>query len=148
MGTPNRMSARATGPARLLLRGLMLDHPHWCSLLLILVVAMHWLLASRHPNTDLLRALDQSAIKGQVAELYISVTGVSALASGFAGVVIVFGLQSESSRFRRFRWAGGGRLIGNWMAVIGTHAHRCQLPQPRCNGWRRRELPHVSALAL
>jgi hypothetical protein len=32
----------------------------------------------------------------------------------------VFGLQSESSRFRRFRWAGGGRLIGNWMAVIGT----------------------------
>jgi hypothetical protein len=106
--------------ARALVKGLVLDHPHLCNGLLLGGVITHWLIAKRCPGLDVLRGLEDSDVAGPVSDLCISVTGVSAVAAGFAGVVIVFGLQSGSARFRRFRWAGGQRLIGNWMAVIGT----------------------------
>lgn len=120
MGTTSRITAPRRGRGRTWARGLLLDHPHLCNAVLLVGVTAHWLLATQEPCVDVLSDLKDSKVTGQVSDLCLSVTSVSAVAAGFAGVVIVFGLQNGSVRFRRFRWAGGRRLIGNWMAVIGT----------------------------
>lgn len=122
MGTTSRTLGRKSSRVWLPLRGALLDHPHLWSVVLLGAVVGHCCLARRYPKIDILRGLagGEATEMSQVSDLYISVTGVSALAAGFAGVVIVFGLQSASPRFRRFRWAGGRSLASNWMAVIAT----------------------------
>lgn len=52
--------------------------------------------------------------------IYTSVTSAGALLAGFAGVVVVFGLTSSSTRFRRFRKLAGASLKRNWSSVSAS----------------------------
>lgn len=51
---------------------------------------------------------------------YLGLSAVAAISAGFAGVIIVFGLTSESQIFRDFRRKSGDRLSANWTSVIAS----------------------------
>ncbi len=55
---------------------------------------------------------------GLVGEVYIGLAGVAAIAGGFAGVIIVFGLTPSSELFRKFRLDAGERMVANWISII------------------------------
>jgi hypothetical protein len=62
-----------------------------------------------------------SAVDSQVASaVYLGLSAIAAISAGFAGVIIVFGLTSESKVFRDFRRASGERLSVNWTSVIAS----------------------------
>lgn len=61
-------------------------------------------------------ALDPSP----VSAVYLGLSAVAAISAGFAGVIIVFGLTSESIVFRNFRRRSGTRLSANWTSVIAS----------------------------
>lgn len=94
------------------------DRPWTVTLGLVAAVAGHAALSIRWPALDIWSRLIQSEFD-QVA-LYLGLAGVAAMAGGFAGVVIVFGLESQGERFLTFRTAGGRSLRSNWLSVIGS----------------------------
>jgi hypothetical protein len=55
-----------------------------------------------------------------VSAVYLGLSAVAAISAGFAGVIIVFGLTSESTVFRNFRQDSGDRLSANWTSVIAS----------------------------
>lgn len=57
---------------------------------------------------------------GVVSAVYIGLSAIAAVSAGFAGVIIVFGLTSESDVFRQFRRTSGERLSANWTSVIAS----------------------------
>jgi hypothetical protein len=105
-----------------------LNRPGLCNAVLGIIVICHAVLSDHwRKDLDIFRGLvdfDPSA-SGQIAELYIAVTSVAGIAAGLAGVVIVFALQGDSPRFRRFRWAGGDSLRANWSALVVTPTLAC-----------------------
>ncbi|MBI4941413.1 hypothetical protein [Kineosporia sp. R_H_3] len=107
-------------PARSSLRGVVRDHPWWCNALLLVATGIHGAASIKWPSANVLAPLARSDYAASANELLLGVAGLAGLASGFAGVVIVFGLQSPSHRFRRFRWAGGRSLRANWGSVMIT----------------------------
>lgn len=92
------------------------DHPSGLDLVLLAVVAIHFLatLFGYVPNiwAGLASATDQASVRA----VYLAMLGPAAIVAGFAGVVVVFGLQSSSNRFREFRVAAGKALKRTWIA--------------------------------
>ncbi|GAA1404038.1 hypothetical protein [Oerskovia paurometabola] len=98
------------------------DRPRGVTVSLILLVAAHAVLAHFLPSLDFwdaLREPSESSVQNTVT-IYLSLSGASALAAGFAGVVIVFGLGSTSVKFLTFRVRAGRSLRRNWTSVIGS----------------------------
>jgi hypothetical protein len=58
-----------------------------------------------------------AASRGEQAALYLAVLGAAALLSGFAGVVVIFGLSGTTDRFRTFRVKAGPALARNWTST-------------------------------
>lgn len=54
------------------------------------------------------------------SSLYLGLMGGAAILSGFAGVIVVFGLSATSDRFREFRVKGGKRLARNWASTCSS----------------------------
>jgi len=52
--------------------------------------------------------------------VHLGLASVAALTAGFAGVVVVFVLQSSSPRFRRFRYDAAGSVRSWSISVIGA----------------------------
>jgi hypothetical protein len=62
----------------------------------------------------------QDASKGDQAGVYVGFLGATAVVSGFAGVVVVFGLSGTSEKFRKFRILGGKSLTRNWISTSSS----------------------------
>lgn len=101
------------------------DWPGVVTIVLTLVVGGHalaakyvgapWLLQQYITETGSF-SLDPSL----VSAVYLGLSAVAAISAGFAGVIIVFGLTSESIVFRNFRKKSGNRLAANWTSVIAS----------------------------
>lgn len=99
------------------------DHPFRIDGLLFVLVLLHWSLTipgllslarlSELPNVWTPLA---TAEQGTVRDLYVAMLGPSAIVAGFAGVVVVFGLTTDSLRFRKFRADAGDSLKRTWVA--------------------------------
>lgn len=88
---------------------------------LIIIAVLYTFAAWLWPAVDffaLLRAPPERL--DSVVSLYLGVAGVAAVGAGFAGVVIVFGLDTQSEKFLDFRSDGREPLTRNWMSVIGS----------------------------
>jgi uncharacterized membrane protein YhdT len=53
-----------------------------------------------------------------IIPIYLGMGALAAISAGFAGVVIVFGITSQSKLFRRFRRRAENRLSATWSSVI------------------------------
>lgn len=96
------------------------DRPVGVSVVLVGLVAVHALAAIWWPRLSPWVSYSKPAPDaiGTIASVYLGLAGVAALAAGFAGVVIVFGLDSKSARFLEFRDHANVSLHGNWTSVI------------------------------
>lgn len=115
---PTRWIPERYGEAKAALQ----DRPRRVTLTLIVLVALHAVLSHFYPVVDpwgSLRATTDEALQNTVT-IYLALSGASAIAAGFAGVVIVFGLGSTSQKFLTFRTKAGASLRSNWTSVIGS----------------------------
>lgn len=97
-------------------RRVLQDHPLAISLLSVVIVSAHTVLAltGRVPNVwEGVLAKDPSV----GVTLFLGTAAAAAILAGFAGVVVVFGLTAEGERFRVFRIASGARLRSNWTST-------------------------------
>ena len=78
------------------------DHPWFVSLVLVAAVAAHALVVRAGLLSNPWVTVTDQTVDSQVS-LHLGLAGVAAVVAGFAGVVVVFVLQSASPRFRRFR---------------------------------------------
>lgn len=88
----------------------------WCVLLAALV---HYVLMLFNRLPVPLGAEQENADSLLIA-VYVGLSAAAAIAAGFAGVVIVFGLTSQSPVFVRFRQKAGARMRGNWISIISS----------------------------
>lgn len=97
------------------------DRPRAVTSLLLVGVATHAVVAiiwpAASPWASYARPTPDDT--GTIASVYLGLAGVAALAAGFAGVVIIFGLDTQSRRFLGFRHQSESSLRQNWTAVIG-----------------------------
>lgn len=86
----------------------------WIALLVLVYALACW----RWPKLDFWVWLISDP--GAFDRLTETLTTSSALVTGFAGVVVVFGLQSDSKRFRQLRIDGGKALQSSWSSVSAS----------------------------
>lgn len=101
--------------------GLVGDYPFATTLLIVALVGAHFVASILWPEVNVASALARTRAGDEQAllsELSIGVAGVSAMVGGFAGVVVVFGLGTETDHFRLLRTSGGSRLRANWLSVV------------------------------
>jgi hypothetical protein len=96
------------------------NRPAVVTLTLIVSVVAHALLTIVVPAAAIWTPLTDATVRDSVAGLYVGLAGVSAMAAGFAGVVIIFGLDSRSEKFLTFRQTAGHSLSANWISVIAS----------------------------
>lgn len=105
-------------------RTFWLDRPGLVTAVLLALVLAHWLLdrsVDLGIGPDRLVAdLDDSIVGQLVSAVALGVAGVAAMVGGFAGVVVVFGLSSDDSRFRQVRLRSATSLRQNWTSVVTT----------------------------
>lgn len=102
------------------------DHPLRVDLALVGIVTVHWMvartrllhLAHLSPVPDVWKALSTAShpASSGARDLYIAMLGPSAIVAGFAGVVVVFGLTTDSPRFQDFRADAGDALKRTWIS--------------------------------
>lgn len=96
-----------------------IDRPQLVDAIVVVLVALHAVLTGfeRMPN---FWADFYIAARAEQVALHLGVVGAAAIVAGFAGVVVVFGLQSSGDRFSRFRLVAGESLRRNWTASISA----------------------------
>lgn len=94
------------------------DRPGPLTLLATVAVVAHAWVAQSLDRADIWKALRCDPSPSHEIDVYLGVSGVAAFAGGFAGVVIVFALSSDSPVFRRFRILGFRSLRRNSRSVI------------------------------
>jgi len=107
------------------LRAVVRDWPGITTTILTLIVAIHALGAKYAGWPWMLKRfiteLGTSTLDSSIASaVYLGLSAVAAISAGFAGVIIVFGLTSNSEVFRNFRRTSGNRLSSNWTSVIAS----------------------------
>lgn len=95
------------------------DHPAWTNIILALSVAAHSAASFIWPIANFWALIFPGAEADPVG-ISLAVVGTGALLAGFAGVVVVFGLQNNSERFRRLRRKGAKELQANWSAMSSS----------------------------
>lgn len=102
------------------LLGFVQDHPLVVTSAMAILVAAHALLTGFAAMPNVWVALMDPARADPIASLCLGIAGSSSLVGGFAGVIIIFGLDSGSSRFRMFRARGGKALQANWISTMSS----------------------------
>jgi hypothetical protein len=95
------------------------DHPERVSLGIGLLVALHGVTSNRWwPWLNPFKRFGDETQTGTVVSIYLGTAGAAALVAGFAGVVLVFTIGSQSPRVRMFRDEGGRSLQRSWIVVV------------------------------
>jgi hypothetical protein len=94
------------------------DRPGAVSVVLALSIAAHALASWRWTWLNPYKALATESQTGTAVTIYAGTAGAAALVAGFAGVVLVFIIGSQSPRLRTFRHRGGASLRRNWLVVV------------------------------
>lgn len=97
------------------------DHPVVVTGGVFVLVALHAVLtlgAEWVPN--IWESFGASNISGVQVPVQLGLAGVAALAGGFAGVVTVFALSSNSPQFRGFRREAGTTLRSNSVSIVAS----------------------------
>lgn len=101
--------------------GWFADFPLLVSSTIVVLVLAHFWIAQSLPAINVAARLASNTVgdpRATLTALALGVAAVSAMVGGFAGVVVVFGLGSESDRFRLLRQSGGRRLRASWVSVV------------------------------
>lgn len=101
------------------LLGILQDRPFLVSAIAFGVTVLHALLTFFGVMPDIWAALSGDPRSDALA-LYLGVAGAASLVAGFSGVVIIFGLSSNSARFQQFRAKGSAPLRANWMSTLAS----------------------------
>jgi len=96
----------------------LINHPAYVNTVILALVAVHAIIASRWAPLDVFGDLARRGETGTLVTLHVSTASIASLVAGFAGVVVIFGLTSESPRFRRLRLRAGRNLRSNWTSVV------------------------------
>jgi hypothetical protein len=95
--------------------GLIQDRPLVVTLSAFGLVLLHLALACLGIISNPWQALQDAADSG--IAIYLGAASAAAIVAGFAGVVVVFGLTANSSRFRELRLKSGESLNKNWTSA-------------------------------
>lgn len=114
MGKVNEIKQKIFGPAI----GWAVDKPGATNLLLLGLVTVHAVASLIWPVANIWSLIFPEGSEPTAVSL--AVVGTGALLAGFAGVVVVFGLQGTSERFRRLRRSGGDELKENWSSMSSS----------------------------
>ncbi|MCR6706573.1 MAG: hypothetical protein NVV66_18420 [Cellulomonas sp.] len=93
------------------------DHPFVVTTVVLAAVVAHAVAAAFWSPLDIWHPLVEMEPDG-VGVLYLGLAGLSAAIAGFAGVIVIFGLEGHSRKFLTFRVAAGNSLRANWMSVV------------------------------
>ncbi|MCR6647761.1 MAG: hypothetical protein NVV70_06330 [Cellulomonas sp.] len=97
----------------------MQDKPIVVTVALTILVVAHAVVAGHWAPTDIWAPL--VALEASVsATLYVGLAGLAVAAAGFAGVIVIFGLEAQSERFLIFRIVGARPLRASWLSVVAT----------------------------
>lgn len=96
------------------------NHPRQVNLLLVLLVAVHAVVAARFGWGDVYGGLVHRQQGMTLLPLHLAVGGLAALVGSFSGVVVTFALNPDASSFRGLRLKSGPQIRGNWVAVVAT----------------------------
>lgn len=118
MTTPHLRHERSRSKPLIVLKIMLQERPGRLNLRLVLLVIAHAVFTAAGYVPPVWAGL---LVNVELARsIYTSVTSAGALLAGFAGVVVVFGLTSNSARFRRFRKLAGASLKRNWSSVSAS----------------------------
>ncbi|MEJ5915216.1 hypothetical protein [Pseudokineococcus sp. 1T1Z-3] len=101
------------------MRKLLGDRPGVVNILLVGLVAIHLLAGRRWSLVDVASTMATQPV-GNLLAAFASVGLLASLTAGFAGVVVIFGLSQESTRFVELRHDGGAPLQRNWVTTVTT----------------------------
>lgn len=95
--------------------GIVQDHPIVITISAFVLVLVHLILAlvGAIPNPW----LSLQGTKDAGIAIYLGAASAAAIVAGFAGVVVIFGLTANSSRFRELRLKSGDSLSRNWTSA-------------------------------
>lgn len=114
MGKVNEIKLKIFGPPV----GWAIDNPGKMNLVLLGFVVLHAVSCIIWPAANIWNLIFPEGSEPEAVSL--AVVGTGALLAGFAGVVVVFGLQGTSERFRRLRRSGGDELKENWSSMSSS----------------------------
>ncbi|GAA2748768.1 hypothetical protein [Amnibacterium kyonggiense] len=102
------------------------DHPGRVEIVLLVLVAAHATVAQLWGMGAIWTSLAATDV-AVASPIYLALLGPAAIVGGFSGVVIIYGLQSDSPRFRKFRIDAGASLKRTWTstATAGFWAAAC-----------------------
>lgn len=98
--------------------GWFIDHPRGTNLVIGCLVICHFVTAWFWPSANFWTMVLPAG--SDPVGIALALVGAGALLAGFAGVVVVFGLQNNSERFRRLRRQGGDELTQNWSSMSSS----------------------------
>lgn len=98
------------------LTGFLRGQPFWIDVAIVVLVGLHLYATWREWLPNVWEALADAKDQGQVQAIYLSMLGPAAIVSGFAGVVVVFGITATSDRFKQFRAQAGRSLRRTWVS--------------------------------
>lgn len=103
------------------LLGVVRDRPYVVTATGVVVAALHFIamMIERGPTSPLLSVASDAGSGALLVASYVGLAATAAVAAGFAGVVIVFGLSGQTPVFLRFRTKSGERMRANWISIIG-----------------------------
>jgi hypothetical protein len=101
-------------------RGWAEDYPARVNLALVLLVAAQavstlWTDALDLPS----RIISHSSPEARSA-FAVESAAVAGVVAGFAGVIVIFGLSTDTARFKLLRMKGAERLAANWTSIVSV----------------------------
>ncbi|WP_206492732.1 hypothetical protein [Rhodococcus sp. KRD162] len=101
-------------------RAVLEDRPFVITLLLLVAVSGHALAAHFRDIPAPVERLVREAGDGTGVSIALGLASVAAIAAGFAGAIIVFGISGDTAIMRQFRLKTARALRANWVSVIGS----------------------------
>lgn len=91
------------------------DNPRNTTVALVTFVITHYILTILNVIPNIWSSVEQSPLN---TSIYLSLTGLGATLTGFAGVVVIFSLTESSKRHIEFRAYGHEKLPKNWYSIL------------------------------
>jgi len=98
----------------------LVDRSFGVSCALALVVIAHAVATIFWPSLNPYKSLMLDNNTGTAVTLYLGAAAAAAIVAGFAGVVIIFTIGSDSARIKQFRFEAGKELRTAWLAVVAA----------------------------
>lgn len=101
-------------------RAILEDRPFFITLMMLLAIIVHAIVAELYDIPSPVECLLKEMGDEKGVSVVLGLSAVAAIAAGFAGAIIVFGISGDSKIMRRFRLKTAHALRANWVSVIGS----------------------------